>query len=94
MSATDRDLARAILREMVADGVADRALQLWGERTGLGACQQMQRVLRIVATDAINTVLARRLSEAARTGPWEGGHHFQEEDGYPGSLLPQKRGEP
>ena len=31
--------------------------------------------------------------EAARTGPWEGGHHFQEEDGYPGSLLPPKRGE-
>jgi len=32
--------------------------------------------------------------EAARTGPWDGGHHFQEEDGYPGSLLPPKRGEP
>jgi hypothetical protein len=26
--------------------------------------------------------------------PWEGGHHFQEEDGYPGSLVPRKRGAP
>jgi len=38
-------------------------------------------------------VLTRRLREAARTGPWDGGHHFQEEDRYPGSLLPPKRGE-
>jgi hypothetical protein len=44
-----------------------------------------------------DTYYLRRLfeaGEAARTGPWEGGHHAQEEPGYPGSLLPKKRGAP
>jgi len=49
--------------------------------------RRMAAVLAYVAEAAIAVVLDRRQREAARTGPWE------EEDGYPGSLV-RKRDAP
>jgi hypothetical protein len=58
---SDRNLAAAIYRELTNDRAAHHALELWRENTGLGWEQQMQRVLLIVATDAIETVLSGRV---------------------------------
>jgi hypothetical protein len=152
----ERDLAEAIRDEMIARHALDAALTIWHDRLDWDERQRMWAVLAGISCCAIDTVLARRQSEAARAGPWgepandpdrpypgspeaaeagctcpivdnahgegipyhgetnwwiragcplhgarakrrgpwEGGHHFQEEDGYPGSLLPPKRGTP
>lgn len=88
------DLAEAIYAELVADHTAAAVLYLWQHRKiGASDFVDMRAVLSCVAAAAIDTVLARRQREIARTGPWEAGHHFQEEDGYPGSLVPP-RGKP
>ncbi len=84
---SDRDLADAIYAEIIAAHSVAEARLTWAES------EDMRYTLAHVAYDAIDRVLARRQREAARTGPWDGGHHFQEEDGYPGSLVPPKRGE-
>ena len=49
---------------------------------------------RLVADADGELYCATHKSLLCARGPWEGGHHFQEEDGYPGSLVPRKRGVP
>jgi hypothetical protein len=93
---SERDLAVEFYDEITYDGpdnYADAALIMWDGYPGDAPRERMARVLAFVAAVAIDKVLTRRQREIARTGPWEGGHHFQEEDGYPGSLLPP-RGKP
>jgi len=92
-AASDRDLAEAIYAEIISPKGVEWALDLWQQYPDLDDRSRMWRVLARTSANAIDTVLARRLREAARSGSWDGGHHFQEEDGYPGSLLPPKRGE-
>jgi hypothetical protein len=75
----DRDLAEAIRHEIISPMSTDLALEAWRVRGHQGERDRMWFVLRDIAEHAIEAVLARRLREAARTGPWEGGHHFQEE---------------
>lgn len=79
MSEYDRELAEAILRELSSDVSAARAALAWADT------KDMRRMLAHVAHVAIEAVLTRRLTEAARTGPWG------EEDGYPWVMLPRKR---
>jgi hypothetical protein len=84
----DRDLAEAIYREITSEEALDVALEGWRDLTCNGSERnRLGFVLAGIAAISIDTVLARRQREAARTGPWEGGHHCQEEDGYPGSLA-------
>jgi hypothetical protein len=82
MSAHDRDLAEAILRELSSDVSAARAALAWADT------KDMRRTLAHVAAVAIEAVLARRLREAARAGPWS---DYDEEEGYPWVMLPRKR---
>lgn len=73
MSQHDRDLAEAIYHEITSDVWTDAVLSLLREYEVLGVAAEdaMRRALSIVASSIIDTVLARRLREAARTGPWE-----------------------
>ena len=72
-AASDRDLAEAIYAEIVADNSVVVALDLWRQRLiGDSDLAGMRVLLAAVAASAIEAVLARRLSEAARTGPWDG----------------------
>jgi len=78
MSEHDRELAEAILRELSSDVSAARAALAWADT------KDMRRTLAHVAAVAIEAVLARRLCEAARTGPWEGGNPVPIKDVGPG----------
>ena len=75
-AASDRDLAEAIHHELispasVATAVAT-ALDLWQHRRfGANDLADMWQVLALTSSSAIDTVLARRLRKAARTGPWD-----------------------
>ena len=91
MSQHDHDLALAIHHQIISPESVDAALDYWHEmlrqpeRIERTARDLLWTLLACTSGAAIDAVLARRLSEAARTGP-------QEEPGYPGSLLPPKRG--
>jgi len=85
------DLAEAIYAEIVADTSVAVALDLWRQRLIGDDLADMRVLLAAVAASATEAVLARRQSEAARTGPWG---DYEEEDGYPGSLVPRKRDAP
>jgi hypothetical protein len=85
----ERDLAEAIHHEIASEQAAVIALDIWQHRrVGASDRRDMEAVLAAVARHAIDTVLARRQREAARAGPWG---DYEEEDGYPGSLVPRKR---
>jgi hypothetical protein len=90
MSQHDRDLAEAIYDEIISRDSVGLAIDLWRfANTGLKRdYERMLLVLARTSETAIDTVLTRRLREAARTGPWG---DYEEEDGYPGSLVPRKR---
>jgi hypothetical protein len=82
MSQYDRDLAEAIYAEIIAAHSVAEAKLTWAEH------KDMRYLLAHIATWAIDAVLARRLREAARTGPWG---DYDEEEGYPWVMLPRKR---
>jgi hypothetical protein len=88
---TERDLAEAIHREIISPESVEAALELWQQSSLLDERSRMWRVLARTSANALDAVLARREAQAARTGPWPGP---QEEPGYPGSLVPPKRGTP
>ena len=73
MSQHDRDLAEAIYDEIISPDSVGLAIDLWRfANTGLKRdYERMWFVLARTSEAAIDTVLARRLREAARTGPWE-----------------------
>ena len=71
MSATERDLAETIYAEIISLKSAEQALDLWQHRRiGSNDLADMWNVLAIISEAAIQTVLARRQREAARTRPW------------------------
>jgi len=68
----ERDLAEAIHHEIVSPESVARALSLWQHRKiGPTDLADMWEVLARTSSAAIEAVLARRQSEAARTGPWD-----------------------
>lgn len=83
----ERDLAEAIYAALTSEAAIDAALDVWGEVAELPDRDLLRLVIEVVSAAVICDVLTLREREAARTGPWE-------EDGYPGSLLPPKRGAP
>jgi len=68
---SERDLAEAIHHEIISPESVDAALDLWNERPHRGERDRMWFVLAATSEHAIEAVLARRLREAARTGPWD-----------------------
>ena len=83
--------ARREERERCARAIEARACQLrdHGPATPEG-------LLTALAGAQVGALLDAAISlrgGAARPGPREGGHHFQEEDGYPGSLLAGSEGD-
>jgi len=70
---SERDLAEAIHHEIVSPESVDAALDLWaGEWRGESSDRdRIWFLLASVSSHAIDAVLARRVSEAARTGPWD-----------------------
>ena len=69
----ERDLAEAIHHEIISPQSVDAALERWrGWNPDADDRQRMWFVLAGISSSAIEAVLARRQSEAARTGPWEG----------------------
>jgi hypothetical protein len=71
MSGADRDLAEAIYAEMTDDDMSDAAMVFWDGFPDYPPRERIEAIIAFVATLAIDAVLARRLREAARTGPWE-----------------------
>ena len=71
-AASDCDLAEAIHHEIISPEGVEWALDLWKQYPDLDDRSRMWRVLARTSANAIDTVLARRLREAARTGPWDG----------------------
>lgn len=71
---TERDLAEAIHREIISPESVEHAVALWNERAQIMSRQQrMLSVLARTSANAIDRVLARRQSEAARDpSRWEG----------------------
>jgi len=67
---SERDLAEAIHHEIISPESVEVALDLWNERPHRGERDRMWFVLAAISEHATETVLARRVSEAARTGPW------------------------
>jgi len=90
---SERDLAEAIYQEITSQRSVIDALDAFHESLDWNERQRMWFALSYTTLSAIEKVLAGRLREAARAGPWDWGD-YQEEDGYPGSLLPRKRGDP
>jgi len=71
---SERDLATEIHHEIISPESVDAALDLWHHREP-GGGDERKRIwflLAHISANAIDTVLARRQREAARTGPWEG----------------------
>jgi len=68
----DRDLAEAIHHEVISPERVEAAVAEWQHYPDLDDRSRMWRVLARTSAAAIEAVLARRLREAARTGPWEG----------------------
>jgi len=69
----DRDLAEAIYQEIISAEHVEYALEVWREALLLKTwsdIDRMKSVLAHISSSAIDAVLARRLREAARTGPW------------------------
>jgi hypothetical protein len=67
----DRDLAEAIHNALSSAKSIDHALELWHEGRGLlTERDRFNLLLPVLARSVIEEVLARRQSEAARTGPW------------------------
>jgi hypothetical protein len=70
---SERDLADAVHREIISPESVEAAVKLWNERAHVMSRQQrMLSVLARTSANAIDRVLARRLSEAARTPPRDG----------------------
>jgi len=71
----ERDLATAIHHELTAPGHVQHGLDLWRyavrEQPLWTERDRIRYVLAETSAMAINEVLARRLREAARTGPWD-----------------------
>jgi hypothetical protein len=73
----DHDLAEAIYDALSSAKSIDHALELWHEGRGLlTERDRFNLLLPVLARSVIAHVLARRQSEAARTGPWENGSQF------------------
>ena len=90
MMSTEYDIAVAIHHEIISPGSVDAALDLWQHRqVGASDRADMWRVLALTSSAAIDAVLARRQREAARTGPWEGGHGTQPDP--PHRYQPHKK---
>jgi hypothetical protein len=69
----DRALADAIHQEIISPESVEAALDRWRwqhAQPGETERDRMWRVLAAISSHAIDAVLARRLREAARTGPW------------------------
>jgi hypothetical protein len=66
----ERDLAQAIHHEIISPERVDAAVGEWQHYPELDDRSRMWRVLARTSAAAIDAVLARRESEAARTGPW------------------------
>ena len=69
----DRDLAEAIYAQILSDSSIAEAVLVWDEIGYPGwatAENAMRHLFGHITQAAIDTVLARRLREAARTGPW------------------------
>jgi hypothetical protein len=66
----ERDLAEAIHHEIISPERVEWAIDLWKQYPDLDDRSRIWRVLARTSAAAIDTVLARRQSEAARTGPW------------------------
>jgi len=90
MSQYDRDLATAIYDELTSEASVDEALDIWRFpfHEAPSDRRRMWLALQAAAAVAIDAVLARRMREAARTGPWG---DYDEEEGYPWVMLPRKR---
>jgi hypothetical protein len=66
----ERDLAEAIYAELRADDALDHAVARWYAHPQLQVRARLGLILDAVVASALDRVLARRLREAARTGPW------------------------
>jgi len=77
---SERDLAAAIHHEIISPQRVDAALATWNQNQHLDPRKRMWIVLANASGLSCDTVLARRLSEAARTGPWEGNTREQQEE--------------
>ena len=75
MSQHDRDLAEAIHREIFSPDSIENALAIWQEipleHPEWDTRKRIWFLLASTSHEAIETVLARRQREAARTGPWD-----------------------
>ena len=71
-AASDRDLADAIYQEITNRAAIHGALDTWRATSATDMHYRMWVAISTNAAAAIDTVLTRRLREAARTGPWEG----------------------
>jgi hypothetical protein len=71
MSQHDRDLAKAIYQAFSDERAVDEAISLWRDMPHLHQRERFAALLPLLAQYVIIDVLARRLREAARTGPWE-----------------------
>lgn len=73
--ASDRDLAEAIHHEIISPESVEDALLIWREipleHPEWDARKRIWFLLASISHEAIDAVLARRLREAARTGPWD-----------------------
>jgi hypothetical protein len=70
----DRDLAEAIHYEITSPESVAYAIEVWRDSLLMKtwtADDRLKWVLSHVSRSAIDSVLARRQREAARTGPWE-----------------------
>jgi len=72
MRVHDRNLAAEIYDELTSEASVDEALEMWRFpfHEDPGDRRRMWLALRAATAVAIEAVLARRLREAARTGPW------------------------
>jgi hypothetical protein len=70
----ERDLAEAIYAEIISPAHVQHALDLWRYATREPPIGNQRDIIQYVLAEtsamAIDTVLARRQREAARTGPW------------------------
>ena len=78
----ERDLAEAIHYEIISPERVNAAVARWQQSPHLDDRTRMWIVLANASGRSIDAVLARRVHEAARSGPWLD------------SQLPTDRGEP
>jgi len=67
---SERDLAEAIYHAFNDECAVDEALSIWRDMPHLHQRERFAALLPLLAQYVIGPLLARRVSEAARTGPW------------------------